>query len=363
LTKPKWHLNTCHSGVRGGHFSAKTTAAKVLHAGYFFPSLHKDAHLLVQKCEACQCFTGKQTLSRLPLRPIEIQVAFVRWGMDFIGSVSPPSNIGHVLILIATDYFTKWVETIALRNAMSQRVVEFIERNILSRFGTLVEISTDNGSNFIYDVMLHLGVTYGIQLFRYSTYYPQGNGLAESTNKNMIWSLKRTIKDNKRDWHTKLIFSLCFDRITPKKTMGQSPYTLVYGAPVVLPVHLQIPSLRLAIDEVEDDFQPLQHRLHTLVELEEVIKDAFKHLQKKQDIIKRSFDKRATMVNYKVGDNVLLWDKAHEAPSKHHKFDSLWLSPYTIYEVLGTNAFILKTLDGKPLQFCMNGHHLKFFYS
>jgi hypothetical protein len=159
----------------------------------------------------------------------------------------------------------------------------------------------------------------------------------------------------------KVKFSLWADSITPKTTT--SPYTLVYGAPTVLPIHLQIPTLRLAIAEAEYDFQPLQHRLDTLVELEEVRKDTFQHLQKKQDIVKRSFDKRATMVNYKVGDDVLLSDKAHEAPSKYRKFDYLWLGPYKIYEVLGTNAFRLKTLDGKPLQFPVNGHHLKFFYS
>jgi len=120
----------------------------------------------------------------------------------------------------------------------------------------------------------------------------------------------------------------------------------VYGAPVVLPIHLQIPVLMLYIAEAEDD---LQHRLYILIELEEVRKDAFQHLQKKKDIVKCSFDKRDTMVNYKVGDDVILWDKAHEAPSKHHKFDSLWSVPYTIYKFLGTNAFKLKTLDGEPL--------------
>jgi hypothetical protein len=138
---------------------------------------------------------------------------------------------------------------------------------------------------------------------------------------------------------------------------------MLYGSLVVLLVHLQIPSLRLAIAEAEDDLQPLQHRLDTLIELEEVRKDAFQHLQKKKGIVKRSFDKRSTMVNYKVGYDVLLWDKAHEAPSKHRKFDSLWLGPYTIYKVLGKNAFRLKTLDGEPLQFHVNGHHLKLFYS
>jgi hypothetical protein len=182
----------------------------------------------------------------------------------------------------------------------------------------------------MFDVMLHLGFTYDIQIVRYSTYYAEGNGLAESTNKNLIHILKRTIKDNKRDWHTKLKFSLW--SITPKTTTCQIPYTLVYGAPVVLPVHLQILALRLDIVEAEDGFQPLQHHFDTLIKLEEVRKYAFQHLQKKKDIIKCSFDRRDTMVNYKVGDDVILWDKAHEAPSKHCKFDSLWLGPYTIYE-------------------------------
>jgi hypothetical protein len=187
--------------------------------------------------------------------------------------------------------------------------------------------------------------------------------LAKSTNKNLIQILKRTVKDNKHDWHTKLNFSLWVDHITPKIAKGQRPYTLVYGDLVVLLYLLQIPALRLAIIEEDDDFQSLQHRLDTLVELEEVRKDTFQQLQKEQDIVKCAFDKRTTMVNYKVGDNVLLWDKAHETPYKHHKFDSLWLGAYTIYEVLGKNASRLKTLDDEPLQFPVNGRHLNFFYS
>jgi hypothetical protein len=131
--------------------------------------------------------------------------------------------------------------------------------------------------------------------------------------------------------------------------MGKIPYTLLYGTPIVLPIHLQILALILFIVEAEGDLHSLQHHLDILIELEEVRKDAFQHLQKKQDIVKCPFDKRVTIVNYKLGDDVLLWDKAHKAPSKHCKFDSLWLGPYTIYEVLGTNAFRLKTLDGESL--------------
>jgi hypothetical protein len=96
-------LEQFNSKVCGGHFSAKTTAKKVLHAGYFWPSLHQDAHLMVRKCEACQCFTGKQMLVALPLRKIEVQVPFAIWGMEFIGPFSLPSIASHIFILTTID--------------------------------------------------------------------------------------------------------------------------------------------------------------------------------------------------------------------------------------------------------------------
>lgn len=56
----------------------------------------------------------------------------------------------------------------------------------------------------------------GIYLNTSSKYYPQGNGLAESTNKNIITIIKKTLQENKRDWHSKLKATLWLDRITPK---------------------------------------------------------------------------------------------------------------------------------------------------
>lgn len=52
----------------------------------------------------------------MPLRPIEVQVPFRRWSMDFIGPISQPSNVGLIFTLTTIDYFIKWVEVVALRN-------------------------------------------------------------------------------------------------------------------------------------------------------------------------------------------------------------------------------------------------------
>jgi hypothetical protein len=62
-----------------------------------------------------------------------------------------------------------------------------------------------------------------------SNYYPQGNGLAESTNKIHIQILKKTIDKNQRNWQLKFTSALWERRMTPKDNTCMSMYTLVYG--------------------------------------------------------------------------------------------------------------------------------------
>ena len=68
-----------------------------------------------------------------------------------------------------------------------------------------------------------------MKLHYYANYYPHGNGLAESTNKSLIRILKKTVIKNHRSWHVALPNALWDDRVTPKNSLGLSPYTLVYG--------------------------------------------------------------------------------------------------------------------------------------
>ena len=77
-----------------------------------------------------------------------------------------------------------------------------------------------------------------INLKQSTAYYPQGNGLAESSNKNIVNSIKKMLFENKRRWDTKLKFSLWADRVTINKSIGTSPFQLVYGVDALFPVQL-----------------------------------------------------------------------------------------------------------------------------
>ena len=75
----------------------------------------------------------------------------------------------------------------------------------------------------------------GIKLHYSSKYYPQGKGLVESTNKNLIRILKKNVIENQRSWHIALLNALWADRVTHNNSLGVSPYTLVYGREAILP--------------------------------------------------------------------------------------------------------------------------------
>jgi len=165
----------------------------------------------------------------MPLQPVHPDFPFSKWGLDFIGPINPPSSAGHVFILAATKYFTKWTEVVPLKHAQDEHVISFLESNIFSRFGLPLEIVSDNGPAFISSKFTQFLSKFGVKHFTSSTYYPQGNGNAKSTNKNLINFFKRIIDDKPRHWHTLLIYVLWVDRTITKSSNGHTPLKLLYG--------------------------------------------------------------------------------------------------------------------------------------
>jgi hypothetical protein len=78
-------------------------------------------------------------------------------------------------------------------------------------------------------------------LIHSTPYYPQGNGLVESSNKRLMKTIKILLEDKKKAWDSKLKFSLWVDRMTTKRSLGVSPFHLVYGFEAIFPSHLALP--------------------------------------------------------------------------------------------------------------------------
>jgi len=161
--------------------------------------------------------------------------------LDFIGEINPHSSGQHRWILVATDYFTKWIEAIPTRKVDHNVVMKFLIENIFSRFGCPHKLITDNAVGFRVKELVEMCDSMGIKLIHSASYYPQGNILAESSNKSLIKIIKKLLEDNKKNWDAKLKYALWADRVTIKKSTGSSPFKLVYGTVAVFPIQLTLP--------------------------------------------------------------------------------------------------------------------------
>lgn len=188
-------LHEFHDGTSKGQFSPRTIASKIMRVSYYKPSLLKDSYAFSKKCVKCALFAGKEKLPAMPLQPIQVEQPFMRWGIDFIGLINPPSSASHKWVLTTTNYFTHWTEVVALKEAIESSVLNFYE-DIVTKFGVLDSIISNNALPFVGLRVIDWVVKHGIHLNTSSNYYPQGNGLAESTNKNLIKIIKRTMEEN-----------------------------------------------------------------------------------------------------------------------------------------------------------------------
>jgi hypothetical protein len=276
-----------HNSECGAHHYWKTTAHKILRSSYYWPSLCSDVYEFVKTCDKCQRFEGKQQLKSLPLKPIVVTGPFQQWGLDFIGEMHPPSSGQHRWILVATDYFTKWIEAIPTRNANHTVITNFLQEDIFSRFGCPKRIVTDNVVAFKDKHLVKLCEELGIQLVHSTTYYPQGNGLVESSNKSLVRIIKKLLEQNARGWDSKLKFSLWVDRVTCKKSIGTSPFKLVYGIEAIFLIQLALPVAKF-LQETDSEPSDLTRRIHNLVELQQDREQLLEKTKLHQERIKES---------------------------------------------------------------------------
>ena len=121
----------------------KALARKALWAGYYWPTMKQDAMEVVKTCESCQKHARILWPPPTKLKNISAPWPFYKWGLDILGHFKPgPGQLRW--LIVAIDYFTKWIEAEPLGTITAVRVIKFFRHNIASRFGIPAEIVTDN---------------------------------------------------------------------------------------------------------------------------------------------------------------------------------------------------------------------------
>ncbi|CAL8090266.1 unnamed protein product [Prunus armeniaca] len=127
-------MGETHEGICGAHQGGRNMCWLIRRYGYFWPTMMKDCIDYAKGCEASQRHGPIQQAPLVPMNPVVKPWPFRGWAMDLIGKIYPASTKQHCFIIVATDYFTKWVEAKPVKTTTSQEIITFIEEQIIQRF-------------------------------------------------------------------------------------------------------------------------------------------------------------------------------------------------------------------------------------
>ncbi|XP_022638464.1 uncharacterized protein LOC111241956 [Vigna radiata var. radiata] len=323
-----------HHDICGSHSGKRTLRAKILRAGFYWPTIEQDCKEFIQKCISCQSH-GHDT--RIPLSELMGIISpwpFAQWGMDIVGPL-PLAKGQCKYLLVAIDYFTKWIEAEALATISARKVQSFIW-HLICRFGISQKIITDNGQQFIDRTLEDFLKGLDIKHVTSSVDHPQTNGQAEAANKAIISELKKRLGQAKDLWVEELPEVLWAYRCTPHGSTRETPFNLTYGTDAMLPVEVGEPSLRRHIQDMTLNDEQLRLNLDTLPERHEI---ALIKNEAQKRLIARRYNTKVKPRNFTEGD--LVWRKRGDARKNkaHGKLADNWEGPLRISEDLKNEAY------------------------
>ena len=245
-------LAELHEGICGNHLGGKTLAHRAHSQGYYWPTMKSDAVDYVRKCDPCQRMSPILRSPVQGLISISSSWPFAQWGIDIVGPF-PTAPAQKKLLLVITDYFSKWIEADAFASIKDRDVTRFIWKNIVYRFGIPRSIISDNGPQFDSRVYRDFYQELNIRNLYSTPRYPQSNGQAEASNKTLLTALKKRLDSAKGKWVEELPGVLWAYRTTTQKPIGVSPFALTYGMEAVIPTEIGIPTIRTATPESENE--------------------------------------------------------------------------------------------------------------
>ncbi|KAK2376303.1 hypothetical protein QL285_077105 [Trifolium repens] len=355
--KVDYILREIHEGINSQHLGGRSLARKALRAGYYWPTMQQDSKEHVKKCDKCQRHADMHLAPPNELKSLSSPWPFAWWGMDILGPFTTGFAQNKYLI-VAVDYFTKWVEAEPLANITAFNILRFFKRDVLARFGIPQVVVTDNGTQFTDKKFREFLIAINTKQRFTSVEHPQTNGQAEAANRVILRGLRRRLDDNKKRWVEELHSVLWAYRTTPHSTTGETPFRLVYGTEAVIPVEIGEPSRRTQqpLDEEMND-EALREELDLVEEIRTGA--SIKEASLKQKVAARH-DTKVIPREFNVDSLVL---RRNAKDSHEGKLAPNWEGPYRVRGKTGNGAYYLEDLQGKELPRPWNAQKLKQYYS
>ncbi|XP_012836530.1 PREDICTED: uncharacterized protein LOC105957147 [Erythranthe guttata] len=355
-SEAEYVLKEVHEGWCSNHEGARTIVQKLLRAGYYWPTMKMEATQFVRQCPNCQAHAIVARQPGEPMKIISSPCPFAQWGIDLVGPFTMAVRRKRYLI-VAVDYFTKWVEAEALSRITEDEVMKFIWKNICCRFGVPRIIISDNGTQFNGKKITGWCTEMKVAQRFTSVAHPQANGQVEVINRILVDGIKKRIEKAGGGWVEELDSVLWSYRTSPKRATGETPFSLVYGMEAIVPAEIGLESLRVREYDDRENEEMMREHLDLCYDKREA---ADLKMRDSKNRIKVSYDRKVNPRNFQIGDLVL---RRADALKPTGKLEANWEGLYTVTKVAAGGAYELQDRKGKKIPRTWNVCHLRKFYA
>ena len=317
-------LRVAHTIPLAGHMGSTKTLNRI-EVHFFWPGISLDVRKFCATCPQCQLVARNMKSHRAPLNPVKPETEpFRKIAIDIVGEL-PRTTTRYKYILTIVDYATRYPEAIPLRNTSSKTIADALVQ-YFCRVGIPEELVSDQGSNFISNLMAQLYDQLGITKIQTSVYHPEANGLVERFNGTLKRMLKKFVRERVKNWDKFLPYLLFAYREVPCESTGYSPFELLYGQSVRGPLAV-IKETWLEKHPSKESL--VSHVLEIRRRLAMMQKAVQEHTTKMQRTQKRLYDVHSSKRRLEVGDKALVL-----LPTPGSKLEVCWQGPFKVTKVL-----------------------------
>nr|GEV29704.1 reverse transcriptase domain-containing protein [Tanacetum cinerariifolium] len=169
-------------------------------------------------------------------------------------------------LIVAIDYFTKWIEAKPVASITGTQVKKFVWDNIVCRFGLPGEVISDNGKQFRDNPFKYWCEKLNIRQCFASVKHFQANGLVKRANRSLGEGIKARLGEKNKNWVEEISHVLWAHRTMIKSSNGETPFSLTYRTEAVIPAEIGMPTLRTAEVDVDKNNKALEISLDLLEE-------------------------------------------------------------------------------------------------
>ena len=299
---------------------------------FYWPGMHQDIKNWCKTCATCATRKSTPRKNRAPLETIEVGYPMQVVAVDILGPL-PKSVAGNSYVLVAADYFTKWVEAYAIPNQEAITVARKLTDQMFCRFSPPDQLHSDQGKQFESELLKEICNIFCIKKTGTTPHHPQCDGQVERFNRTLLHMLSTTVKEHPFDWEDQLPKVCMAYNTSVHSSTGYTPYFLMFGRQPRLPIDLVYPINRSILTSVEHYADNVKTSLESAFQR---ARDQLLHTQHENR--KEQYDKKVHGDPYDVGDLVWLHNPA-VPKGNSKKLYHPWVGPYRILNCLTDNDY------------------------